>query len=317
MQTIIFNHPETTQPGGQIIDPSHLHWIDLERKADLSSTDLPAFVSSILHEHHLKDLSNSLHPPDYECTDNYEVLIFRGIDKRFEIIEPRTRSTVFLLVENTIITIHDEDDKTLSKLQMKWLASRSKHPKDLLSLLHSLLDEIGDDYLNLREPLNSLIQEWQQKLLDPNDPFSDWQVLVKAKSGLRWLYINLDLQRDILQKWRDETHYEFTQSHLIHFNDLDNHLGRIERLSEGIRTDIDSLTDTYFASTGQKTNTIVQFLAVISAIFLPLNLIAGMFGMNFEHLPFLRAPWGPALVILLMILLSTVLLLWFKKHRWF
>lgn len=298
-------------------EPLELRWIDIERTDDFSKLDLAAILGTTLHERHLKDFKNSHHPPYYESTDEYEILIFRAVDLRFEVIAPRTRSTVFLLCKNTVVTIHDEGDNSHSRLYQKWLADTAKHPKDLPGLLHSLLDIIGNAYLELREPLTDQIQVWQQRLLDPNDPFDDWHVLMQARSSMRWLKVNLELQRETLHNWRNESRYQFTPSHIVHFNDLDDHFGRIERLSEAIRSDIDSLTAIHFASTGQKTNSIMQFLAVISAIFLPLNLIAGLFGMNFEIMPFIKEPWGVAAVLFAMLSLSIVLLWWFKKWRWY
>lgn len=296
---------------------SELHWIDISRDTAVPENEFPAFLQNVLHERHVKDIQNNMHPPFYENNDEYEMLIFRAVDQRFEIIEPRTRSTVFILLENMVITIRDKDDNTFSKLHTKWLANKAKRPSDLPDLVHGLLDAIGEIYLDLREPLNSQIQDWQQRLLDPNDPFNDWQVLMTAKSSLRSLNINLQLQREVLQSWREDTKYSFSQSQAIHFNDLDGHFGRAERLSDAIRSDIDSLTHIYFTSTGQKTNSIVQFLAVISAIFLPLNLIAGLFGMNFESMPMLKNPWGPVVVVMAMFCVSAILLWWFKRNRWF
>ena len=317
MQTIEFNSPEKLKTDSDSEGEFAFQWIDIVRRAELSRKDLPVFLQKVLHDRHLLDFKNSTHQPYYECTEEYEMLIFRVMDQRFGITNPRTRSTVFLVINNTIVTIHDEDDQTLFKLHKKWLAETYKRPTDLPELLHDLLDTIGNAYLELREPLNNQIQDWQRRLFDPNDPFNDWQVLLQAKSGLRWLKVNLELQREVLQDWREETKLIFNASHVIHFNDLDGHLGRIERLADAIRYDIDSLIEIYFATTGQNTNNVIQFLAVVSAIFLPLNLIASFFGMNFELLPFTRQPWGVSLVLLTMVLLTVGLLWWFKRKRCF
>ena len=296
-----------------IEDFSHLLWVDCHRSATLSLGKPDA----MLHAQHMNDLKNSLHPPYFEQTDDYELIIFRAMDRRFEISEPRSRAIAILLIENTIITIHDENDASLNSLFENWDKRKHKQIGDVLALLHLILDEIVNVYLNIREPLDTLTSEWQQKLLDPNDPFNDWNLIMQARSRLRGLNTTLALQKEALAAWRETTRYQFSTSHIIKFNDLNEHLSRIERLSEGIRTDLDSLTQTYFASTGQQTNSKVQFLAVISAIFLPLNLIAGIFGMNFATLPFLSHPLAPYVVVFLMLLLTALLLWWFKKKNWY
>ena len=127
----------------------------------------------------------------------------------------------------------------------------------------------------------------------------------------------MEMQKDVLLSWREQTGYEFSASQTIKFNDLNEHLGRITRLSEGLSTDLDSLTQVYFAATSQQTNINVQFLAVISAIFLPLNLIAGFFGMNFVNIPMLRNPLGVYIISFIMLLIAVALLWWFKRKKWY
>ena len=294
-------------------ESNDLRWIDITRPIEL----LPPFIEKMIHSRHRGDLSNSSHPPFFEQTESYELLIVRTIDDRFIFHEPKTRSCAFIIYGKTIITVHDKDASTFNSVYQRWLNNEQKKPREIISLLHSLLDEIGKEFLSLREPLTAQISEWQQKLLDPNDPFNDWQVIMQAKSRLRGLTTNLELQRDVLSTWKQNTQYELTPSHIIRFNDLDNHLARIERLSTGLGADLESLTQIYFASTGQRTNVTVQILAVISAIFLPLNLIAGIFGMNFEIMPFQKYEWGAAVAIGLMLIISVALLWWFKKKKWY
>ena len=313
MKVVNFEHLSMKNLSEVELDFSVLQWVDINRPVDkfIQQTE------QTFHSRHKIDLGNNSHPPSFEQTQDYEILIFQNIDSRFEVIHPKTRSIAFLIIGNTITSIHDEGDNVFTGLFEKWENKYIKKPSDVISLLHILLDEIGNSFLAIREPLVNQVSEWQTRLLDPNDPYNDWQVIMKAKSSLRALNTNLELQREALLRWRENTRYEFTPSNSIRFNDLDSHLARIERLASGISSDLDSLTQIYFASTGQRTNSTMQILAVLSAIFLPLNLIAGIFGMNFEFIPLLKNPWGAAIAIGLMLIISVALLWWFKKKKWF
>ncbi len=290
-----------------------LQWIDYSR----GETWALGALEPLLHSSHLEDLKNTLHPPYFERTDDYEMIIFRVMDERFEITEPKTRSIAFVLCGNTLFTFRDEDDNALAQAFARLSERNNPSPTNVLSLLYLLLDEIADRFLALREPLFKCVGEWQKRLLDPNDPFKDWAIIMQAKSGLGRLNTNLELQMETLSNWHESSRYELNSGQVIRFNDLHEHLARTRRFSNSMRKDLDSLTQVYFASSGQQTNSIVQFLAVISAIFLPLNLIAGLFGMNFDSIPLLKHPWGPYIVIVLMLALSAALLWWFKKRRWF
>lgn len=83
-----------------------------------------------------------------------------------------------------------------------------------------------------------------------------------------------------------------------------------------VQHDIDALIQIYFSSNTQRSNEILQFLAIVSAIFLPLNLLAGIFGTNFSQLPLVSVWYGPWVMGLAMVLLVAGLLVWFRKWRW-
>lgn len=313
MKIINFSDTETVGSEASINDLSRLQWIDFSRSEKL----LIGQLEEVLHVKHHSDLMNSNHPPYYELTDEYEVLICRTIDKRYGIDNPQTRSIAFLICENTVITVHDENDETLSDLFDKWSNARNNRINDLLTLLHLLLDEIVNGFLRLMEPLYMMASEWQKQLLDPNDPFDDWTTIMHSRSSMRNLNTIIEMQKDVFLSWQEQTGYEFNASHTIKFNDLNEHLGRVIRLSDGLSADLDSLTQIYFASSSQQTNSNVQFLAVISAIFLPLNLIAGIFGMNFKNIPLLDVSMGVYIILAVMLLISVALLWWFKTKNWY
>ncbi len=70
------------------------------------------------------------------------------------------------------------------------------------------------------------------------------------------------------------------------------------------------------AETTQRTNEILQFLTVMSAVFLPLNLPTGLFGMNFAHLPLLQTSYGLWIVDGVMVMIVSGLMLWFRSRHW-
>ena len=290
-----------------------LRWIDCVRDEDT----LPGELEAVLHPRHRRDLLNASHAPYFESTDDYELLICASLDERYAIFEPHLNTLAFLIHGDTVYSFRQADDLSLDEIHEQWINRDRKYPSDLAGLLHALLDELVNRLLDMRDPLDSQVSEWQRRLLDPDDPFNDWQVIMQARSGLRRLNGNLELQQQALDNWIDNIRFELNARQQIKFNDLREHLGRVERLLQGMRADLESLTQVYFASTGQQTNGNVQLLAVISAIFLPLNLIAGFFGMNFDYIPLLREPFGVLIVSSLMILLVGGLLWWFKRRRWY
>jgi magnesium transporter len=100
------------------------------------------------------------------------------------------------------------------------------------------------------------------------------------------------------------------------YRDVHDHLQRITDLAEGYRDLVSGLFDIHFAVVGSRTNDVMKTLAVVSAIILPLSLIAGIYGMNFENMPGLHTSLGFWLTVGLMLVITLTLLVYFFRRGW-
>ncbi len=116
---------------------------------------------------------------------------------------------------------------------------------------------------------------------------------------------------------REQTSLEIDGAQGAHFDALQKDLRRVFDHAAVMQADNDSLIQIHYAAVGQRTNEILRFLTVISTVFLPLNLIAGIFGMNFVHLPFLEDTLAPLLTLGLMLVVAVGLLVGLRRRHWF
>lgn len=302
-------------PGGPL-PAQGLVWLDLVRSGPDWRAQLPPGTDLELHARHEEDILNPHHPPFFNKTRDYDFLILRGYDKASGAGYPRTQPFAFVIMERLLVSVRDPADTAFDALREGWLAGDVGIPTTAASLLHRLLDNLVDELLALRGPVNAILTEWQERLIDPQDPFSDWRELMRMRNQLRWLSGTMDSQLNVIEKWREEVTVELGQNLEIRFNDLEEHIRRVGNHAEQNQGAIDALVQIHFAASGQRTNQVMQFLAGISAIFLPLNLLVGYFGMNFTHMPFLTLPYA-GLILFLVILLVSLLALWaFRRRRW-
>jgi len=115
------------------------------------------------------------------------------------------------------------------------------------------------------------------------------------------------------------SHGEFPQipeNVLPFFRDVHDHLLRITDLAESYRDLVGGLFDIHFAVVANKTNDVMKTLAVLSAIILPLSLIAGIYGMNFENMPELKTALGYYLTLGMMAVITILLLVYFWRRGW-
>jgi magnesium transporter len=84
-----------------------------------------------------------------------------------------------------------------------------------------------------------------------------------------------------------------------------------------MRESISSLTDGYHTALSNDMNGVMKVLTIIATIFIPLTFIAGIYGMNFTHMPELTVPWAYPAVLGVMAAVAAVMLLFFRWKRWF
>ncbi|MDM7921338.1 MAG: magnesium transporter CorA family protein, partial [Pyrinomonadaceae bacterium] len=155
------------------------------------------------------------------------------------------------------------------------------------------------------------------------------RVLRMKNSDSRVLEEIIDVRRSVARLKRISTRqmevlYRLSHGEFAHipdnvipfFRDVHDHLLRITDLSESYREIIAGLFEIHFSVIANRTNDVMKTLAVVSAIILPLSLIAGIYGMNFENMPELRTPYGYFATLGLMALLTILLLVYFKRRGW-
>ncbi|MGB1109798.1 MAG: magnesium transporter CorA family protein [Gammaproteobacteria bacterium] len=307
-------HERIEPPAG---DVNGLLWFDLERDSPGLSETLRSIPGVNIDERHLVDLANPEHPPFSDITDDYELLIVRTPKAGDPDIAPATEPVAFITSNKILISVRPKGHPVFEGAKKRLLGRRRALPASIVDLMALLLNDVGDRLLALRDPIFDKLDEWQNALLDDKSDFQEWTEVLKLRRALRRLSSFTGNSLDALDRWRAELDQELSQAQVVRLNDVSEHFGRFSRQAAGLNEDLSALIQVHFSVSGQRTNSVMQVLAVISAIFLPLNLVASMFGMNFENLPLIKWEWGFALAMTAMVLSAGVTLWWFRRLRWF
>lgn len=102
----------------------------------------------------------------------------------------------------------------------------------------------------------------------------------------------------------------------IYYRDVYDHLVRIEDLNQTIRDEADNALATYLSAVANRQNETMKVLSIVAAIFLPLTLVAGIYGMNFDYMPELRIPWAYFAVLGFMAVVIIGVIWWFWARNW-
>ena len=300
------------------IPDSGFLWLDIIRDQDNNWHQLVEKATGVaIHDRHINDSLNVNHPSYYDGMDQYEMIIFRGLSPAGQTHDFTTRPAVFFLMPQLLVTIRPSDSVSVAKVKPRLLDKVVRIPKRPAGLMHLLMTIMVDRFLALRKPLTERFEVWSGELLNPRSPFQDWMTVMNYTSDLRKLERLCEEQIDALQGWREDTSTEFDDHITVRFNDLVEHVGRVLKFSVSQKQEAEALVQLHFSAVAHRTNEIMRVLTLLSAIFLPLGLIAGIFGMNFEYMPELKMHYAYFYALGGMATLAIILLIIFKIKRWF
>jgi Mg2+ and Co2+ transporter CorA len=301
--------------------PRGYYWLDIERTETGWSQYANRWLDAHLHEAHLRDASlvEGLNGrlPFYDGTDAYDLLVMRTLDVESPAEAPMTRPVAIFLTPRVVVSIRPPGDPVFARLRERLLGGLRKAPGSTAACFALLVNQIVGQLLDRRETVSELVGQWQDDLLEHDQPFDEWRSLLRLRNHLRRLEDVSEAQLDALSGWREQTSLELDAAHQGHFEALEKDLRRVFEHAAAMQSAIDSLVQTHYAIVGQQTNEILRVLTIISVVFLPLNLITGIFGMNFAHIPFLQSPYAPWLTVGLMGALAALLFFWLGRRRWF
>jgi magnesium transporter len=305
-----------------------------------------------IYDLHLIDIMNVTHPSNFESTNDYEMVVFRKLEmstqtssndnvsaadtiKKIPSVLSKllTQPVSFVAMDRVVITVHATGSKTIQAARIKLLEHRGKGsnngrhgrlPTSPQEWMLRLLNAMVDQYLDLRQPLTAQIDRWQRALLNPNKPFKDWIALLDARIALRKLDHLCEEQHDALQELRDhivDTYQAGEDSRekdllLVRINDVIEHINRVLNNARRLESSLESAVQIHFSAMSHRTSEIMRTLTVITALFMPLTLITGIFGMNFDAMPLLKEKTGFWMTMGFMALMVVGLLAYFRRKHY-
>lgn len=309
---------------------------------------------SALLDLHLKDLANRAHPSHYDYTSVYDLVVFRRLATGEEVDRElqehpagappaalasfyriRTRALGFVVFDRLLVTVHPSGCLTARSFISRYLSdavqndglaagNRSRLPASPSDLMLRMVNVMVDGYLELRRQLTSELDQWQQELLRAGTNFRNWGALMVARRELHALEDLCEEQADAMQEWLDTAREQpppgLSQAErdglIARARDVLEHIQRVVQQVRRMEQGAETVVQIHFSAQSHRTNNIMRTLTALTAIFLPLNLITGVFGMNFASMPLLADPLGFWAAIGSMVLVAVALGLVFWRKRY-
>ena len=323
---------------------------DVVNRAEHWQQDIYAATGLWMNEYHLRDILNLEHPCAFDTLEDYDLLIFRKLitpddqikfdtqatEKHERVFGLATTPISFMLTPQVLITVREQGNKEVESYiqRMETVLSRPieehnkprKLPATPLDLTLRLLNNMVDGYLDLRVPLMRRVEFWQQELLQGHRRFTKWHQLLQENMAFQQVENLCEEQIETLQELRDEIvdNYSHLKGKkrsekqdimLVRVDDLTSHIERIQKHTIRLRNAVQAAIDLHFSAIANQTNENMRILAIITAIFAPLTLLTGVYGMNFEFIPGLKSPTGFWIMLGIMLMTTLILLYYFYRRH--
>ena len=305
---------------------------------------------------HISDLLNNQLASHYDYTSRYDLLVFRRLaagasetdlahpgEPLHQAPTPRgppilrridTSPVGFAVFDQVLLTVHPAGCAVRDAYAARLLAiasneqrvSGTRLPTSAADLMLRIVNQMVDGYLELRRELTHQLDHWQTELLDPRARFNNWGAILEARVTLHQLDEICEDQRSAIQDWIEAlktwpepgTPALQREHELLHVRSRDvlEHIERVVHHVARLEHGAEMAVQLHFNAQGSRTNDIMRTLTAVTAIFLPLNLITGFFGMNFEFLPLIHQQAGLWWALGSMLSVAVVLLLVFWRKRY-
>jgi Mg2+ and Co2+ transporter CorA len=327
---------------------------DFEANLGTLQDALHRWEGGALVDLHVSDLLNQQLPSQFDYTSWYDMLVFRrlaaapGSDRvtpaeehsagaagaRQVLASIDTNPVGFAVFDRVLLTVHPDECAVREHFAQRLAALAgggetriaARLPVTPADLMLRMVNHLVDGYLDLRRQLTRQLGTLQQDLIDPRSRFHDWSMLLEARNALHALEDTCEDQRSSIQEWIDTLDEWPTPQDAaaqrerdvlrVRSRDVQEHIERVLAHVRRLEQASENAVQLHFSALSHRTNDIMRTLTVLTAIFLPLNLITGFFGMNFDTLPLIHTHTGVWITIGLMASVGLGLGAFFWRKRY-
>ena len=295
-------------------DPKVLHWIDL----DCPTPEEARVLTDPFHFHPLA-IEDCLEDINHPKVDDYESYIFLTVhavgfdDKSGEF---RTSELDMFLGGNYLVSHHEGPIAGVTTAAEQCARGLiTSLPRGVDFLTYQILDQLFEQYVPNLDLLEERIETVQGEVFEAKGPGVLEQIfdLKRDVSQLRRICTP---ERELVHRLSRGEFAAIGAKATVYFRDIYDNLYRIVDASYQYHDMIQGLLDAYLSVVNNRLNETMKRLAAIGAVFAAVTVIAGVYGMNFEHMPELHWKYGYYLALGSMLSVSAGLLWWFRRKEW-
>ena len=307
---------DKVEDGLALVQDGSTTWINIDGIHDVT------FMAHLgkqhgIHPLTLEDVLNTTQRPKAEVFDDYLYVVFKMM--RYDTAEDAVAAEQVSLIigPRTLISFQEAAGDVFEPVRERIRKGKGRirsGGSDYLA--YALIDAIVDNYFVILEHVGRRLEAMEEAIDDRPD--ADLLASIHAvRRELIYLRKQVWPLRDVIAHLLKDDAAFIGEATRLFIRDVYDHTIQVIDTIESFRDMLSSLQDLYLSMISNRMNEVMKVLTIIATIFIPITFIAGIYGMNFHHMPELAWRWGYPSVWILIVAVAAVMLMYFRSKKWF
>jgi len=294
--------------------PDHVLWVDLDRPADEESFILTHDFN--FHPLVIEDVLSEMSRPKVDEFDEYIFVVFlvaSGMPGGED--ELPFKEVGIFLTRNCVVTVHFQHIRAIDALFERLHRDERYISRGADFFLHTVLDYLADTYVEVLRIIESETDKIEDDVFEDPGPEIVKRIFMIRRDVLQ-IKRTIAPLKEVISQFERTKFSLIRQRTAIYFSDIFDHLARFSDEADEHRDALNSSLEVYFSTVSSRTNEIIKFLTIFTAILLPPSFVVGLYGMNFKRMPELDWEYGYVFAWVVILMIVVGLLLFFRKRKW-
>ncbi len=269
-----------------------------------------------IHPLVMEDIANTTQRPKIEEHDDYLFVIIKMTYLKPDNSEMQIEQVSLLVGNDYVISLQEKEGDILDGLRER-LRNNKGRIRKLGSdyLMYSIIDTVVDNYFTVLEHIGEQLEETEEQLLLSAEQ-ETLNKIYHLKQELMFIHKSIWPMREVISSIQRIDSDLIDKNTMLYLRDVYDHTVQVAETLEIFREMSSGMLDLYLSTVSNKLNEVMKVLTIFAAIFIPLTFIAGVYGMNFRHMPELQWKYGYLLWWVVIIVLTLGMFIYFKRKKW-
>ena len=296
-------------------DTKGLLWVDFE--GELPEVCQPLLTDIFgFHPLAVDDALVETHVPKVDDWGTYLYVALHAVHIDLKNGTPlNTHELDFFLGEHYLVSHHDEPVAAVSRVWDRCQRDERHVESDADHLTYLIADELAAGYMHVFEEMDDALDRLEDEIFEGARRGTMERIFVLKRAILNLRRV-LAPQREVLNRLARDDYAVIDPRDRVYFRDVYDHMVRIDNTLDALRETIGAVRDAHLAMVNNRLSDIMRTLTGVATIMLPLTLVTGVFGMNFEFMPVVKSQAGFWFTMSGMLVLAICMLTLFRRRHW-